>query len=478
MLKPGIALQIDDVLRYNPKTTPYTHTGSYNKHQAKTMTTTESTHFESLYPAGARSTEVAKILEFIKKGNSVQLCGLPGVGRSNLLRLLAYNNSVRVKHLGDNYKWFHFVYMDLSEVQERNLVDVLKFIMISLSYSLSERKMETEQKKVNEFLKEALSFQDELIFSQALKKAIDYLCVEKELTVIFLFDRFDAYIPHLTTDFFTNLKILRNRAKYRFSAIFSLERPLEDTLEPAIYRDFYEFIIGNVVFLPLYDPTTTDFRFAYLERASGEKTDAETKKEIIRLTGGHGKLSRIALESVLSEEKPPKNLESFLLSKSTIRGALLEIWNALTPAEQRDLLRLEDTEKESGLYLERVGLLKQNRIQIPLLKTGLENMPAPMSEKIELDSKTGEITQGNEPLTGKLSASEFKLLKFLIQNHDRVCEKEEIIQTVWSDIKTQEGVTDQALDQIVYRLRKKIETDPNNPLHVQTIKGRGYKFFH
>ena len=42
--------------------------------------------------------------------------------------------------------------------------------------------------------------------------------------------------------------------------------------------------------------------------------------------------------------------------------------------------------------------------------------------------------------------------------------------------KTTEGVTDQALDQLIFRLRKKIEDDPNNPEFIQTIKGRGLKF--
>ena len=211
--------------------------------------TSAHTHFESLYPEETREKEVSELISYIKKGASAQVLALPGVGKSNFLRLLSYSNSVRLKHLGPDYKWFHFVYMDLSEVQERSLLDILKFIMISLSYSLSERKMEKETETVNAFLKEALSFQDELILSQALKKTIDYLCIEKELTVVFLFDRFDTYVPHVISQFFLDLKILRNRAKYRFSCVFALNRPLEDILEPSLLSEFYEFIAGNTIFL-------------------------------------------------------------------------------------------------------------------------------------------------------------------------------------------------------------------------------------
>jgi DNA-binding response OmpR family regulator len=79
------------------------------------------------------------------------------------------------------------------------------------------------------------------------------------------------------------------------------------------------------------------------------------------------------------------------------------------------------------------------------------------------------------PISDKLSPSEFKLLKYLIENKERLCTKDEIINSVWTDQKTQEGVTDQALDQIFYRLRKKIEKDPTSPHYIHTIKGKGYK---
>src|SRR3989344_4410479 len=103
------------------------------------MSKLDLAHFEQLYPQDTRLEEVEKILSFIKKGASCQIIGLPGTGKSNLLGLLSYNRSVRLKHLGENQKWFHFVYMDFSEVKKRNFADVIKFMIVSLSYSLSDR---------------------------------------------------------------------------------------------------------------------------------------------------------------------------------------------------------------------------------------------------------------------------------------------------------------------------------------------------
>ena len=62
-------------------------------------------------------------------------------------------------------------------------------------------------------------------------------------------------------------------------------------------------------------------------------------------------------------------------------------------------------------------------------------------------------------LSDQLTSSEFRLLKFFLENQNKVLGREEIINAVWKDTKSQEGVTDQALDQLIFRLRKKIEDE-------------------
>ena len=231
----------------------------------------QSKHFESLYPPKTREKEIGEIIMYLRKGLSIQLIGLPGSGKNNILNLLSYNKEVRVHNFGTYEENLHFVYLDCSELKGRTLLDTTKFFLISLSYSLNEHDMPKEAEKVNLLTKEALKFQDELILFQALKQSIDYLCEEKKLTIVFSLDRFHEYLPVATTQFFNNLKILRNRAKYRFSCIFALNRPLEEMLEPEIFSDYYDFVIGNYVFVQLYDPAGMTFRLSYLEKTTGEK---------------------------------------------------------------------------------------------------------------------------------------------------------------------------------------------------------------
>jgi DNA-binding winged helix-turn-helix (wHTH) protein len=321
-----------------------------------------------------------------------------------------------------------------------------------------------------------LELKDEMVLFQGLKKAVDYLALEKNLTIVFLFDRFEDYISVVDSEFFANLRVLRNRAKYQFSVVFSLNRPLEDTLEATLMSDFYEFIAGKIVYLPIYDQPGVDFRISYLEKITGQKINQKLLGEVLELTGGHSNLMRLCVESLLSTEQKFANklvLRKFLLEQKPVRSTLFGIWNSLTPSEQNFL---EGNGKSEEEYLENVGLIKNGFLTISLLYDYLKEKSATQAQTGFALSDSGEILQGEILLSDKLTSLEYKLLKFFLENQGKIINKEDVISAVWQEGKTTLGVTDQALDQLIFRLRKKIEETPNAPTHIQTVKGRGFKF--
>ncbi len=443
----------------------------------------ELAHFESLYPEETRFEEIKKILSFIKEGNSCQLIGLPGAGRSTVLHLLVYNRFVRLRHLGDNQKWFNFVLVDFSELRGKNLFSVTKLLFLSLLESLRQRKMEDVYEEVNNLFKESLSFNDEMVLFQGLKHAIDYLAIDEEMTIVFLFDRFEDYIPNLTSAFFANLRILRNRAKYRFSVVFSLNKSLEELIEPVTFSDFHEFLAGHLVYLNLKDISGLQFRLDYIERATGKTIPSKVRQEIIGLTSGHGKLTRLAAEAYLVKEEQFKESQmlSFLLEQTSIRGGLKELWNVFSPSEQMWILGKNRNEENQNIerYLEKIGLVRENKLTIPLFSEFLSknsNILIASKDQIELDIDKNIIHKGSLILSDDLTASELRLLKYFLLNPEQIVDREKIIEVVWGENKSISGVTEQALDQLILRLRKKIEDNPSQPTHIMTMKGRGFKF--
>ncbi|HYM64928.1 MAG TPA: helix-turn-helix domain-containing protein [Candidatus Sulfotelmatobacter sp.] len=442
----------------------------------------ELEHFESLYPENTRFEEIKKILSIVKEGNSCQVVSAAGVGRSNLLGLLSYNRNIRIKHLGIEQKNFHFVLLNFSEIRKRPINDANKFIFLGILDSLRERGLKNEYEEVNKIFKESIEFNDELVIFSRLKKIIDFLTIEKNLTLVLLFDRFEEYVPMLTSEFFANLRVLRNRAKYHFSVLFSLNRPLEDLIEPSLFADFFEYVAGRIIYLKIMDKTGLDFRISYLEKVSGKKADKKILDKILSLTKGHGRLTILCLETILSLEKIPNDNSqfiNFLFSKRPIRSSLFAIWNSLNPSEQKYFV----DKKLEPVFLENIFLADNGNVTIPLFEDFVKKEIIPsekfkkeQSEQILLDKETNEIKKGEIVISDQLTSFEFKLLKYFILNTGKILEKEDIINNVWGEQKTTLGVTDQALDQLIFRLRKKIEENPNEPKYLFTIKGRGFKF--
>jgi two-component system phosphate regulon response regulator PhoB len=72
-----------------------------------------------------------------------------------------------------------------------------------------------------------------------------------------------------------------------------------------------------------------------------------------------------------------------------------------------------------------------------------------------------------------LSTLEFRLLYYLASRPNRVFTRDQLLDAVWG---TDRFVTPRSVDVYVRRLREKIESDPENPLHLKTVRGAGYLF--
>lgn len=436
-----------------------------------------SIQFESQYPEDSWEGVIKNIIDVVDRGLSCQLLGLPGAGRYLILGLLAYNKQVREFHLGEKQKQYQFVYVDFSEVRGRPLSDVMKILFLALSDSLRNRELKEEYETVQAMFEKAILLKDELVLTEELKHAIEYLTSQKQMKIIYLFDRVEDFIPQANSQFFANLRILRNRAKYHFSAVFALNKPLEELLDQQILEDFYDLLIDNTIFMPLFDKPSVSFRLDYLEKLTGKKLSESVREELYKITGGHGKLMRMTSESYLSAEEGLSDLSSFFLKQKIVVSALDEVWLSFSPSEQRYLLNIKgDFQNE---YLEKVGLLDNNTITIPLLSDYIhqERVVQNVTKAVfRYDPSTDRIYKGELILSDDLTSSEFLLLRQFVTHPEQILSREDLIHIVWSENKTMEGVSDQALDQLIFRLRQKIEEDPKAPEHIVTVKGRGFTF--
>ncbi len=118
-------------------------------------------------------------------------------------------------------------------------------------------------------------------------------------------------------------------------------------------------------------------------------------------------------------------------------------------------------------FLLRVGnLLRRNRWQA---ESGEIQLISFGSNRVDLNSHLAETANGQVQLT----ELEMKMLQLFCNNEGKLLRRGEILQSVWG---MQPDTETRTLDNFIVRLRKYFESDPSQPKHFLTVRGRGYRF--
>jgi len=92
-------------------------------------------------------------------------------------------------------------------------------------------------------------------------------------------------------------------------------------------------------------------------------------------------------------------------------------------------------------------------------------------EEVVIDANAMQLTVRGEVIP--TTATEFRLLDYLARHPGRVFSRDHLLDAVWGDARF---VTPRSVDVYVSRIREKIEADPENPRHLKTVRGAGYRF--
>jgi two-component system alkaline phosphatase synthesis response regulator PhoP len=114
------------------------------------------------------------------------------------------------------------------------------------------------------------------------------------------------------------------------------------------------------------------------------------------------------------------------------------------------------------------------RVEALLRRVRKENL-APVVHfqfgNVEIDFEKGDVRKNGKPVN--LAGKELQLLRYLIDRRGKVVSREELLESVW---EYQAGVSSRTVDVHIAWLRQKLEDYPQNPRHIQTMRGVGYRF--
>jgi DNA-binding winged helix-turn-helix (wHTH) protein len=150
---------------------------------------------------------------------------------------------------------------------------------------------------------------------------------------------------------------------------------------------------------------------------------------------------------------------------------------------------LEDLDSKNGVHRNGTPVKRQvilqdgDTVQIALAQQFLyltSDATVPLSDfenasgRLRLDLRSRSVWVNNQVIDPPLSALQFQVLRVLSDQKDQVVDRHQLINDVWGEEESI-GVSDQALDALLRRLRDRIATLDHDHNYIVTLRGHGIR---
>lgn len=423
----------------------------------------ENKLIEALYPISFRQKDAAVLGEHLKNRNNVVLIGIKRVGISNFLRFFLNHKKIAKTYI-DNSKHL-FIPVDLNDLVER---EVFPFWILTLKRIVDSVEKSTLQGSTKKYIErmflDSMQSKDIFLTIENIKKSLTKISNENFLPTVF-FIRFDRLKEIITSELFGNLQGLKDAANQKVSFVFTSFRSLTD-LEPDVFtKSSVSLFAQNVYVKPAEQKDTQAIYDTYKSKYKLPLSDS-LKTSLFEIVDGYVQYLQLALISLHESDIDLKNksdILNFLSKDERITLQSEELWESLSDIEQAVLLKIEKKQKISpddrkkAAYLWDGGFVVEEKMFSPLFSHYLRQRQLVKENAVSVD----------------LSKKENLLFTYLKNRINTICEREEIIESVWAEVE-ELGVSDWAIDRLVARLRVKLKSQ-NAKYEIQTVKTRGYK---
>ena len=420
---------------------------------------------EKVYPVTFRATEAKVLGEHVRLRHNVELVGMLHVGIRNFLRFFLYQDHIIPTYINHDEKHM-FVHVDLNDLVARDIASFWNLVFSRLVDSVEASGLDVSSKAQITKLFEASSKSADLFSTiDSLRKSVGLVVAAGILPTLF-FVRFDRIKDAINSEFYTNLEGLRDSSGHQLAYVFTSFRPLNN-ISPEVFSK--KSLSGFSHLMYVKPAINGDVRvvFDMFEKKYNLSLSDTISNKLLELVGGHVKYLHIAV-SILKEKREGDLFEN-IAKNEKINFLSEEIWESLNTEEQRILTTIfkkgikqsiSEADKKVGDYLWQTGIIGE--------KNGVFCIFSPLFEYFIQQRVEGGKPNGSLDFTKK----ENLLYNFLIANIGQICEREQIITTVWGDDNA--GVTDWTVDQLVARLRTKLKLQKSK-YQVVTVKTRGYR---
>ena len=156
-----------------------------------------------------------------------------------------------------------------------------------------------------------------------------------------------------------------------------------------------------------------------------------------------------------------------------LRSEMPEMWIIMLTVRGQEVDRVMGLELGADDYVTKPFSLRElvARIKVGLRRqTDRRKSPLHRLGNIEIDLPTHPVTKNGAELS--LTKKEYEILELLLSRPGEVITRDGFLNQLWGE---DVYVTHRVIDTHMASLRKKLEDDPNNPEHILSVRGVGYR---
>ncbi|MCD4687159.1 MAG: winged helix-turn-helix domain-containing protein [Anaerolineae bacterium] len=449
----------------------------------------------------ARSHDVIAILDDLATGQAVAVIGLSNFGKSTLLRQFALP-AVAAEYRVRTQRPVLFVYVDCNRMLQMSAQGFYEAILRALLETLTETgNCGPLCDQIDEFYRKVVESRSDfaipLAFNDAVIALLDSDAQRPGVVprdVLLLLDEFDDVLTGLDERVFLNLRALFDKYGTRLNYVTATLKPLATEPGGDNLAEFVELFAANRYHLkPLNDDDATAVAAEIFEQ-NNDSLDPHEREYILERAGGHpGLIHAVAHVVMQVESGAPATYTQQALSVADdvlqnhplVRTELGKLWKQLLTNEQDAAILTASRGPAALTTVQRTtlltrGILIQAKTQLRLFsrlfahyarRQGLIHQELPDGVWVDTDAGTVWV---NGQIVEALTDLEYRLLLLLYGRVGKICDKYQIVESVWGQEYLGE-VDDARIEKLISRLRAKLEPTPSRPRFVVTVRGRGYK---
>jgi DNA-binding winged helix-turn-helix (wHTH) protein len=438
-----------------------------------------------------RVSEACAILEHLAQGRCCSLVSANNMGKTTLLRALA-QSSVLEAYYGPWAAACLVVYIDCNRMLQLSEQGFYELFLRCLRELPMERFSSDEHAQLAEAYEAVIQPSSPLAMPLAFNRALGALLEDGARRLAVLLDEFDEPVRTLDGRVLLNLRALAEQYAQRLVYVTATGKPLD--LVRAVRDDgadeFCELFAGQSLTL---GPLSNADSARLLDQPPASPAWSPTlAARLIEQAGGHPGLLRAAMACVAQSLTEPRGglilataagLAATLDQDPAVRTECARLWEGLAIKERRtleDLLRVSTSRQSpAARSLMQKGLLRVEGARLlpfaPMWERYvLQQMQArtPTDGGVRIDADSNEVWV-NGRAAPPLTPLEHALLLSLYRRAGQVCSKQQLVEAVYERAFIESDVA--ALQRLVHRLRRKIEPNPDQPVHILSVRGYGYR---